>query len=142
MKKLSIEKVIKERSYLVIEAEEVRTVEEVIRSDGLWHFACGNVLSLCQYMCLDIKEIYARLLLRGRSKYFGQDSNAKWARKNLIILPNCIEFIRWWDLAALWLLRDGWIFPGCSFLSVGLCLCILADSVVCFDGEICLLFLS
>ena len=27
--------VIKERSYLVIEAKEVRTVKEVIRSDGL-----------------------------------------------------------------------------------------------------------
>ena len=33
----------KERSYLVIEAKEVRTVKEVIRSDGLWRFACGDV---------------------------------------------------------------------------------------------------
>ena len=33
----------KERSYLVIEAKEVRTVKEVIRSDGLWCFACGDV---------------------------------------------------------------------------------------------------
>ena len=37
---------IKERSYLVIEAQEVRTVKEVIRSDGLWLFPCGNVLYL------------------------------------------------------------------------------------------------
>ena len=33
----------KERSYLVIVAKEVRTVKGVIRSDGLWCFACGNV---------------------------------------------------------------------------------------------------
>ena len=33
---------IKEISYLAIEAKEVRTVKEVIRSDGLWCFACGD----------------------------------------------------------------------------------------------------
>ena len=36
---------IKERSYLVIEAKEVRPVQEVMRSDGLWRFACGDVFS-------------------------------------------------------------------------------------------------
>ena len=36
----------KERSYLVIEAKEVKTVKEVISSDGLWHFACGDVLEI------------------------------------------------------------------------------------------------
>ena len=36
----------KERSYLVIEAKEVRTVKEVIRSDGLWRFACGDVSTI------------------------------------------------------------------------------------------------
>ena len=34
---------IEERSNLVIEAKEVKTVKEVIRSDGLWRLACGNV---------------------------------------------------------------------------------------------------
>ena len=29
--------------YLVIKAKEVRIVKEVIRSDGLWRFACGDV---------------------------------------------------------------------------------------------------
>ena len=33
----------KERSYLVIEAKEVRTVKEVVRSDDLWRFACCDV---------------------------------------------------------------------------------------------------
>ena len=34
---------IKERSYLAIKAKEVRIVKEVMRSDGLWRFACGDV---------------------------------------------------------------------------------------------------
>ena len=37
---------IKERSYLVIKAKEVKTVKEVIRSDGLWRFACGDVFGV------------------------------------------------------------------------------------------------
>ena len=36
--------VVMTKSYLVIEAKEVRTVKEVIRSDGLWRFVCGDVL--------------------------------------------------------------------------------------------------
>ena len=33
----------KEGSYLVIKAKEVKKVKEVIKSDGLWRFACGDV---------------------------------------------------------------------------------------------------
>ena len=43
----------KERSYLVIEAKEVRTLKEVIRSDGWRRFACGDVL--CRY---DIDQLF------------------------------------------------------------------------------------
>ena len=39
-----VEKVIKERSYLVLKAKEVRIVKEVMGSGGLWRFACGDVL--------------------------------------------------------------------------------------------------
>ena len=34
---------IKERSFLVTKAKEVKIVEEVIRNDGLWRFACGDI---------------------------------------------------------------------------------------------------
>ena len=37
----------------MIEAKEVRKVKEVIRSDGLWRFACGDVC-VCMWMCICI----------------------------------------------------------------------------------------
>ena len=35
-----------DQSYLVIKAKEVKIVKEVIRSDGLWRFACFDVYIL------------------------------------------------------------------------------------------------